>query len=165
MNYEEKITLLNGDDFFSFFEYMNAQPRWVNSAGKRSIQVLGLCHHGENHSALFDPTTLKVNCFSECGGGMLLHTWVKRTLDLPHPDLAKQYIEDWIEGKQIDLSDRTPNQVDFSFHERSFKLEHIETVKGIASPILFCENCGTQLTPGAAFCDNCGTSVAVMPLS
>ena len=79
MNYEEKITLLNGDDFFSFFEYMNAQPRWVNSAGKRSIQVLGLCHHGENHSALFDPTTLKVNCFSECGGGMFLHTWVKRT--------------------------------------------------------------------------------------
>lgn len=136
MNYEEKITLLNGDDFFSFFEYMNAQPRWVNSAGKRSIQVLGLCHHGENHSALFDPTTLKVNCFSECGGGMLLHTWVKRTLDLPHPDLAKQYIEDWIEGKQIDLSDRTPNQVDFSFHERSFKLEHIETVKGIPQHII-----------------------------
>ena len=55
MNYEEKITLLNGDDFFSFFEYMHAQPRWVNSNGKRSIQVLGLCHHGENHSALFDP--------------------------------------------------------------------------------------------------------------
>ena len=32
MTYEEKIALLNGDDFFSFFEYMRAQPRWVNSA-------------------------------------------------------------------------------------------------------------------------------------
>lgn len=136
MNYEEKITLLNGDDFFSFFEYMHAQPRWVNSNGKRSIQVLGLCHHGENHSALFDPTTLKVNCFSECGGGMFLHTWVMRTLNLPDPDLAKQYIEDWIEGKQIDLSDRTPNQVDFSFHKRPFKLGHIETVKGIPQHII-----------------------------
>ena len=29
MTYEEKIALLNGDDFFSFFEYMRAQPRWV----------------------------------------------------------------------------------------------------------------------------------------
>ena len=52
MTYEEKIALLNGDDFFSFFEYMRAQPRWVNSAGKRAIQLIGLCHHGENHSAL-----------------------------------------------------------------------------------------------------------------
>lgn len=38
-----------------------------------------------------------------------------------------------------------------------------DALGGIASPILFCENCGTQLTPGAAFCDNCGTSVAVKP--
>ena len=88
MTYEDKITRLNPEEFFSLFEDLHAEPRWVNSRGKQSIQVLGLCHHGENHSALFDPTTLKVNCFSECGGGMLLHTWVKRTLDLPDPDLA-----------------------------------------------------------------------------
>ena len=64
--YEDKITRLNKEEFFSLFEHFNAAPRWVNSGGKRSIQILGLCHHGENHSALFDPTTLKVNCFSEC---------------------------------------------------------------------------------------------------
>ena len=96
MTYENKITLLDKDDFFALFEYLHAQPRWVTSNGKQSIQILGLCHHGESHSALFDPTTLKVNCFSACGGGMLLHTWVKRALDLPHPDFAKQFIEDWI---------------------------------------------------------------------
>lgn len=32
-----------------------------------------------------------------------------------------------------------------------------------ASPSLFCENCGTQLQPGAAFCDNCGAAVAASP--
>ena len=145
MTYEDKITRLNPEEFFSLFEDLHAEPRWVNSRGKQSIQVLGLCHHGENHSALFDPTTLKVNCFSECGGGMLLHTWVKRTLDLPDPDLAKQYIEDWIDGerhqpgkrrKPIDLSNRRPAKVDFDFKERPFELEHIEPVCGIPQDIV-----------------------------
>ena len=145
MTYEDKITRLNPEEFFSLFEDLHAEPRWVNSRGKQSIQVLGLCHHGENHSALFDPTTLKVNCFSECGGGMLLHTWVKRTLDLPDPDLAKQYIEDWIDGerhqsgkcrKPIDLSNRRPAKVDFDYKERPFELEHIEPLKGIPQHII-----------------------------
>lgn len=136
MTYENKITLLDKDDFFALFEYLHAQPRWVTSNGKQSIQILGLCHHGENHSALFDPTTLKVNCFSACGGGMLLHTWVKRALDLPHPDFAKQFIEDWIEGKQIDLSDRIPINADFEYTERPFELKHIEPVKGIPQEII-----------------------------
>lgn len=30
-------------------------------------------------------------------------------------------------------------------------------------PDRFCENCGAQLTPGAAFCDNCGAMVSVKP--
>ncbi len=30
-------------------------------------------------------------------------------------------------------------------------------------PDSFCENCGAQLTPGAAFCDNCGVAVNVKP--
>ena len=136
MTYEEKIALLNGDDFFSFFEYMRAQPRWVNSAGKRAIQLIGLCHHGENHSALFDPSTLKVNCFSECGGGMLLHTWIKRALDLPDPELAKQFMEDYIAGQRIDLTGRVPISVDFSYKERPFKIEHIEPLQPIRQDIL-----------------------------
>ena len=136
MTYEEKIVLLNDDDFFSLFEYLRAEPRWVNSNGKQSIQILGLCHHGENHSALFDPTTLKVNCFSECGGGMLLHTWVKRALGYDSPQEAKNFIEDWIAGELIDLSDRLPNQVDFSYHERPFQLEHIDMLPGIPQNII-----------------------------
>ena len=136
MTYEEKIVLLNGDDFFSLFEYLHAEPRWVNSAGKQAIQLIGLCHHGENHSALFDPTTLKVNCFSECGGGMLLHTWVKRALDLPNPENAKEFIEDWIAGKRIDLSDRVPIKADFGYTERPFQIEHVEPVHGIPQNII-----------------------------
>lgn len=136
MTYEKKIVLLNGDDFFSLFEYLRAEPRWVSSAGKQSIQILGLCHHGENHSALFDPTTLKVNCFSECGGGMLLHTWVKRALGYDSPQEAKSFIEDWIAGERIDLSDRFPNQVDFNYHERPFQLEHIDMLPGIPQNII-----------------------------
>lgn len=136
MNYEEKITLLNGDDFFSLFEVLRAEPCWVNSAGKRAIQLIGLCHHGKSHSALFDPTTLKVNCFSECGGGMLLHTWVKRVLGYDDPQQAKDFIEDWIDGKNIDLSNRTPINADFGYTERPFKLEHIEPVKGIDESVI-----------------------------
>lgn len=136
MNYEEKITLLTGDDFFSLFEFLRAEPRWVNSAGKRAIQIIGLCHGGNNHSALFDPTTLKVNCFSECGGGMLLHTWVKRALHFDDPQDAKDFIEDWISGKKIDLSNRVPIKADFGFTERPFVIEHIDPVPGIREDII-----------------------------
>ena len=69
--YEDKVARLSKEEFFSLFEHLNAAPRWVNSNGKRAIQILGLCHHGDSHSALFDPETLKVNCFSACGGGMM----------------------------------------------------------------------------------------------
>lgn len=136
MTYEDKIRLLDGDEFFSLFEVLRAEPQWVNSNGKRAIQIIGLCHHGGSHSALFDPTTLKVNCFSECGGGMLLHTWVKRALDLDEPYEAKNFIEDWIDGKAIDLSGRTPIDADFGYTERPFKLEHIEPLKGIPQHII-----------------------------
>ena len=136
MTYEDKIRLLDGDEFFSLFEVLRAEPRWVNSSGKRAIQIIGLCHHGNSHSALFDPTTLKVNCFSECGGGMLLHTWVKRALDFDEPYDAKNFIENWIDGKAIDLSGRTPIDADFSYTERLFKLEHIDPVPGIDPEII-----------------------------
>ena len=63
MTYEDKITRLNPEEFFSLFEDLHAEPRWVNSRGKQSIQVLGLCHHGENHSALFDPRLRCVRLF------------------------------------------------------------------------------------------------------
>ena len=35
--------------------------------------------------------------------------------------------------------------------------------KTTTEDVLFCENCGTKLEPGAAFCDECGTPVATKP--
>ena len=46
LEYKEKISLLNEDDYFSLFSRLNAAPRYVNSAGKRSIQILGLHTYG-----------------------------------------------------------------------------------------------------------------------
>lgn len=131
--YEDKITRLNKEEFFSLFEHFNAAPRWVNSGGKRSIQILGLCHHGENHSALFDPETLKVNCFSACGGGMMLHTWVMRSLDLDSPYHAKKMLEKWMDGQEIDFENRIPQEdIEFSYSEKPFDPNvEIEMVQGI----------------------------------
>ena len=131
-NYEAKLACLSGDEFFDFFSRMDVDPRWVNSAGKRSIQIIGRCHHGHSHSAVFDPETRKVTCFSECGCGMMLHTWVKRALDMDSPQEAKDFIEDWMDGQDIDFSSRDPTELDDNtYHERSFVPEHIEPLAGI----------------------------------
>ena len=111
-NYDEKVSCLSGEEFFDFFSRMNAEPQWVNSAGKHSIQIIGRCHHGQNHSAVFDLETRKVTCFSECGCGMMLHTWVKRALDMDSPQEAKDFIEDWMDGQDIDFSSRDPTELD-----------------------------------------------------
>lgn len=136
--YEDKVARLSKEEFFSLFEHLNAAPRWVNSNGKRAIQILGLCHHGENHSALFDPETLKVNCFSACGGGMMLHTWVMRALDLSSPYYSRKAIEKWIDGQGLDLAHRAPRGgLDFSFYEKPFDPDvEIEMVKGIDPTII-----------------------------
>lgn len=116
---------------------MKAEPRWVNSAGKRSIQLLGICHRGESHSAVFDPTTMKVTCFSECGGGMLFHTWVKRVLNLDNPQDAKDFIEDWIDGRNIDFNARVPRDIgNFEYKERPFEPQKLVPVEGIPSEII-----------------------------
>lgn len=129
MNYEEKLELLDEGDFFNLFSRFNAEPRWVMSAGKKAIQIIGHCHHGDNHSALFDPSTLKVNCFSECGRGMQLHTWVKQALDMQNPQDAKDFLEDWIDNQEIDFSDRVPRAgANFEYKERPFVPTHIEPV-------------------------------------
>lgn len=129
MNYEEKLELLDEGDFFNLFCRFNAEPRWVMSAGKKAIQIIGHCHHGDNHSALFDPSTLKVNCFSECGRGMQLHTWVKQALDMQNPQDAKDFLEDWIDNQEIDFSDRVPRAgANFEYKERPFEPTHIEPV-------------------------------------
>lgn len=107
-DYEDKISLLSAEDFFSLFESLDADPYWVTSNGKRAIQILGLCHCGSHHSALFDPTTHKVNCFADCGGGMMLHTWVMRALHLFYAQTTKDTVEDWIDGHDIDLSNCQP---------------------------------------------------------
>ena len=132
MTYEEKLNLLSDDDFFAFFNKMGAEPRRVNSAGKPSIQLLGICHHGSHHSAVFDPSTGKVTCFSECGCGFLFHTWVKKVLGLENPQDAKDFIEDWIDDQSIDFSNRLPHNIgDFTYEERIYTPEHIEPLPGI----------------------------------
>lgn len=115
---------------------MRAEPRWVNSAGKRSIQLLGICHHGHSHSAVFDPTTCKVTCFSECGGGMLLHTWTKRVLGIDNPQEAKDFIEDWIDGQKIDFNDRVSRGIEnFVYQERPFEVENVLPLPGIGKEV------------------------------
>ena len=111
-NYEDKLARLNENDFFRFFDKMNAEPRPVNSAGKPSIQILGLCHHGSHHSAVFDPSTGKVTCFAACGRGMLLHNWVKQACDLDSPQEAKDLIEEWMDGQDIDFASRVPQSTE-----------------------------------------------------
>jgi len=131
-DYNEKISRLDEEDFFKLFKKLNVDPRWVTSAGKRAIQIIGACHHGDNHSALFDPDTLIVNCFSECGRGMLLHTWIKQSLNLDNPHEAKEFIEDWIENQNIDLSNKIPHaEKGFEFKERPYECTHIDPVEGI----------------------------------
>lgn len=137
MTYEEKISGIEPEEWFEFFGKLRAEPRWVNSAGKQSIQMIGMCHHGDNYSALFDPSTLKVTCFSECGGGMLLHTWVKRALNLDHPQGAKDFVEEWIDGQDIDFAHREISSGrEFEYKERPFEPEHIEPLPGIDPEII-----------------------------
>jgi len=134
MTYEEKLALLNGEDFYSLFLSLGADPRWVNSAGHPSIQILGFCHwrgHNAAHSAVFDPVTFKVTCFSECGGGMYLHTWIKKALELNHAQDAKDFLEEWIDNKNIDLSNRIARDVDLDYKERPYTYEPIEPVGGL----------------------------------
>lgn len=126
MIYEDKIQYLSEEDFFSLFFSLGAAPRWVTSAGKKSIQLIGKCHNGDNHSALFDPSTLKVNCFSECGGGMYLHTWIMRAAGLPNVIAAKDFLEDWMDGKDIDWTTAHSNIQFEEYKERAYEPEHIE---------------------------------------
>lgn len=136
-DYEDKISLLSAEDFFALFESLDADPYWVTSNGKRAIQILGLCHCGSHHSALFDPTTHKVNCFADCGGGMMLHTWVMRALHLPYAQAAKDTVEDWIDGHGIDLSDCQPRTGDeYDYIEKPYEPTHIEPVPGIPQEII-----------------------------
>ena len=137
LQYEENICLLDENDFIALFEKLNAAPRWVTSAGKRAIQIIGHCHNGDNHSALFDPETLKVNCFSLCGKGMMLHTWVKQALNMDNPKDAKRFILEWIENQDVDLSDRVSRaDIDFEYKEKPYKPEHFEPVSGIPKDII-----------------------------
>jgi len=135
MTYEEKLALLDGEDFYSLFSSLNAAPRWVSSGGHQSIQILGFCHwRGADaaHSAVFDPETFKVTCFSECGGGMHLHTWIKKALELDYAQEAKDFLEDWIKDKNIDLSNRIVRDgINLDYKERPYAYERIEPVSAI----------------------------------
>ena len=104
-DYEEQLSCLSGDDFFDFFQAINAEPEWRTCGGKECIKVLTLCHGGNHHNAAFDPESHKITCFSECGTTMMLHTWVARVLGTDNPYDAKTFIENWIANMDIDLSD------------------------------------------------------------
>ena len=91
LTFEDKLDCLSEDDFFDFFEAMNAKPRWGNSGGKRCIKVLTLCHGGDGHNAAFDPETHKITCFSKCGNKTrMLHNWVSAALGTDNPNEGKQ---------------------------------------------------------------------------
>lgn len=131
MTYEEQISLLEKEEFFSLFFSLKAEPRWVMSSGHRSIQLLGLCHHGGSHSALFDPETRKVTCFSSCGEATLLHNWVRKVLNLNTSTEAKEFIQKWIDDHNFDFSGRVAVGGAFQYEERQWKPEKLNPIAGI----------------------------------
>lgn len=132
LSYEEVISRVTGDEFFSLFERLKAEPRWVNSNGKPSIQLLGLCHAGSHHSALFDPTTCKVHCFSECGCGMYLHTWVGKVTEEYVPENVRDELRSYFLKGDTNLTARPPREgVELGFTERPFERHEIAMVPGI----------------------------------
>lgn len=132
LSYEDIIARVNGDEFFSLFERLHAEPRWVTSNGKPSIQLLGRCHGGSHHSALFDPTTCKVHCFSECGCGMYLHTWVGKVTEEYTPENVRYELERFFLEGDTNLAARPPKEgIELGFTERPFEREKIEIVPGI----------------------------------
>lgn len=132
LSYEDVIARVSGDEFFSLFEHLHAEPRWVTSNGKPSIQLLGLCHGGSHHSALFDPTTCKIHCFSECGCGMYLHTWVGKVTEEYIPENVRDEIQKYFLLGVTDLAARPPKEgIELGFTERPFERRTIEKVPGI----------------------------------
>lgn len=132
LSYEDVIARVSGDEFFSLFEHLHAEPRWVTSNGKPSIQLLGLCHGGSHHSALFDPTTCKVHCFSECGCGMYLHTWVGKVTEEYIPENVRYEIQRFFLKGVTDLAARPPKEgIELGFTERPFERQKIDKVAGI----------------------------------
>lgn len=134
LSYEDVIARVDGDEFFSLFERLRAEPRWVTSNGKPSIQLLGLCHGGSHHSALFDPATCKVHCFSECGCGMYLHTWVGKVTEEFVPENVRDNIKEYFtdDDHPLNLTARTPKEgVELGYTERPFERRHINKVPGI----------------------------------
>lgn len=139
LSYEDVIARVSGDEFFSLFERLRAEPRWVTSNGKPSIQLLGLCHGGSHHSALFDPTTCKVHCFSECGCGMYLHTWVGKVTEEFVPESVRDNIKEYFtdDDHPLNLTAREPKEgVELGYVERPFERQEIDAVPGIEPKIL-----------------------------
>lgn len=138
-SYEEQLSCLSGDDFFDFFQAINAEPEWRTCGGKECIKVLTLCHGGNHHNAAFDPVSHKITCFSECGTTMMLHTWVARVLGTDNPYEGKELIENWIADMDIDLSDAVPGAGDGSSHYCTQPFDphmEVEPVPGIDRAIL-----------------------------
>lgn len=134
LSYEDVIARVSGDEFFSLFERLRAEPRWVTSNGKPAIQLVGLCHGGSHHSALFDPTTCKVHCFSECGCGMYLHTWVGKVTEEFVPENVRDNIKEYFtdDDHPLNLTARDPKEgVELGYTERPFERREIEMVPGI----------------------------------
>ena len=129
---------MSEDDFFDFFEALNAAPKWGTCGGKDCIKVLTLCHGGTHHNAVFDPESHKVTCFSECNKTMMLHTWVCKALGTYNPNEGKRFIEKWIDEQDIDLSDVIPGASGgggFSYHVFDPDMK-VDMVRGIEPKII-----------------------------
>ncbi len=67
----------------------------------------------------------------------MLHTWIKQTLNLTSSSEAKDFIEDWIEDKHINLFNRVSNiSVEIEFKQKDFKPEIITPIDPIPQEIL-----------------------------
>ena len=67
---------------------------------------------------------------------MLFHTWVKKVLGLDNPQEAKDFIEDWMDGQNINFEGRTSRDLeDFVYQERPFEVEEVPPLPGIGEEV------------------------------
>ena len=135
--YEEKLACLEAQDFYDFFHDIGAEPKWGVCGGKECIKVLTLCHHGTHHNAVFDPTTLNITCFSECGETTKLHNWVRKMLDSDNPFHGRDFIEKWMDGQGFDFEMDSSHEVSMNYQVKPFNpYTEIEIVPGIDPDII-----------------------------
>ena len=67
----------------------------------------------------------------------MLHTWIMRALDMDSPQEAKDFLFEWIEDEDIDLSDRVPSEnINFGCKAKPYRPTHIEPVEPMPQAVL-----------------------------